>query len=276
MTKISANMRSHNIRPLEELTLMDDYMFAAVMHDQQNLKPLLEYILGIKISQIKFVESQKSGKEGYRSKGVRMDLYIMDDEGRIFNVEIQTSKKKNLPKRMRYYQSVIDNEVLAPGADYNNLNRSFVIFICSYDPYDRGWYLYSFENLCIEDPQLAFGDESYKVIVNTKGTAGKISSELKEVLQYLNNGKVTGKYTKQLNEAVNRVKTNEDRRHEYMIMMIHDMELLEEGKILGAVEEMRDNGKEECDIIQKLKTKYKLSQEEAEKYVLTNDIPATR
>ena len=39
-------------KPLEELTLMDDYMFAAVMRDTRHLKPLLEYILNIRIAKI--------------------------------------------------------------------------------------------------------------------------------------------------------------------------------------------------------------------------------
>ena len=43
-------------KPLEELTLMDDYMFGTVMRDKVNLKPLLEYILKIKIVDIVFVE----------------------------------------------------------------------------------------------------------------------------------------------------------------------------------------------------------------------------
>ena len=55
-------------KPIEELTLMDDYMFAAVMRDTKHLKPLLEYILEIKIAKIELVEPQKTAKEGYSSK----------------------------------------------------------------------------------------------------------------------------------------------------------------------------------------------------------------
>ena len=65
------------IKPLEELTLMDDYMFGAVMRNKENLKPLLESILNIRVMDIIFVEPQKSEKEGYLSHGIRMDLYIM-------------------------------------------------------------------------------------------------------------------------------------------------------------------------------------------------------
>ena len=226
-------MSDYAFKPLEELTLMDDYMFGAVMRDKVNLKPLLEYILNVKIIDIDFVEPQKTEKEGYSSHGIRLDLYVQDEQGRIFNVEIQTSDKRNLPKRMRYYQSVIDIEVLAPGVDYLKLRKSFVIFICNYDQFGRNRYIYTFENRCIEEPDMTFGDETMKVVVNTKGSVGEISEELKEILVYLDEGRATGKYTKQLDDAVQLVKSSEERRHEYMVMMIHDMEMKEEGRAEG-------------------------------------------
>ena len=34
--------------------------------------------------------------------------------------------------------------------------------------------IYRFENSCIEDEHLALGDETMKIIVNTKGTVGKL------------------------------------------------------------------------------------------------------
>ena len=220
-------------KPLEELTLMDDYMFGTVMRDKVNLKPLLEYILKIKIVDIVFVEPQKGEKEGYLSHGIRLDLYVQDDEGRIFNVEVQTSDKRNLAKRMRYYQSMIDIQILAPGVNYLKLKKSFVIFICNYDPFERNRYIYTFENRCVEDVEIAFGDETQKVVVNTKGSVGEISDELKELLVYLDEGKATGDYTRQLDDAVRLVKSSEERRHEYMVMMIHDMEMKEEGREEG-------------------------------------------
>ena len=226
-------------KPIEELTLMDDYMFAAVMRDTKHLKPLLEYILEIKIAKIELVEPQKTAKEGYSSKGIRLDLYVEDEKGTIYNVEVQTTDKRNLPRRMRYYQSVIDIHVLHPGDDYRNLRKSFVIFICNYDPFGRNRYIYTFETVCREVPGLNFGDDAYKIVVNTAGSEGEISEELKEVILYLGSGKVTGSYSRELDEAVNAVKTNEDRRLEYMTMMIHDMEVREaafaEGEAKGAL-----------------------------------------
>lgn len=256
------------IKPLEELTLMDDYMFGAVMRNEVNLKPLLEYILRVKIRKIKFVEPQKTEKEGYRSRGIRMDLYLEDDKGTIYNVEVQATSYRHLPKRMRYYQSVIDISILQPSVDYRNLRRSFVIFICNYDPFEQGRYIYTFENRCLEDLNLAFGDDTIKVIVNTKGSIGEISEELKEVLIYLDEGTATGEYTKQLDDAVNLIKSSEERRHEYMIMAIRDLEKIAEGKVLGAVETMRDLDMDNETIIERIMKKYDLNRDEAEAYVL--------
>ena len=199
-------------KPLEELTIMDDYMFGVVMSDKDNLKPLLEQILKIKIAEIAFIERQKTEKEGYESHGTRLDLYVKDTEDRVFNVEVQTTDKKNLAKRMRFYQSVIDVELLSPGANYNNLGLSFVLFICNYDEFHRGRYIYTFMNMCEEEPDLPLG---------------------KELLLYFDEGKATGAYTRKLDEAVKSVKASEERRHEYMVMMIREMEAREEAREEG-------------------------------------------
>ena len=126
---------------------MGDYMLAQVMRNTKYLRPLLEYILQIKIAEIRLLEPQRSEKEGYNSKGVRLDLYVEDDKGTVYNVEVQTYTEENLPKRMRYYQSILDISILNPGHDYNELRKSFVIFICNYDPFERGRILYTFENV---------------------------------------------------------------------------------------------------------------------------------
>ena len=134
---------------------------------------------------------------------------------------------------MRYYQSVVDISVLSPGADYRNLNPATVIFICNYDPYGKSQHLYTFENRCREDPELLFGDGTLKVIANAKGIYGRIGVDLKNTLNYLDSGKVCDEYTRQLDDAVRKIKSSEERRHEYMIMMVRDEEIRAEGRAEG-------------------------------------------
>ena len=266
--------KAYEPKPLEDLTLMDDYMFFAVMRDKANLKPLLEYILNVTIDDIEFVEAQKTEKEGYRSKGIRLDLYVKDIEGQIYNVEVQARTSGNLPKRMRYYQSVIDVNILEPGVDYSKLMKSYVIFICGFDPFARERYRYTFGNNCFEEEDLPLGDETAKIVVNTKGTKGDISAEMKAVLLYLDKGLTSSDYTRQLDDAVQSVKCSEERRHEYMVMMIREMEIREEGRILGVIETMRADGKDDQAIIDRLVSKYDLSLETAKEYVFSFDLTA--
>ena len=99
-----------------------------------------------------------------------------------------------------------------------------------------GRFVYTFENTCREEPELQFNDGTTKVVVNTKGRKGEVSEELKEVIRYLDDGTVSGNYSRELDAAVNAVKSNEDRRLEYMTMMIHDMEIREKGRAEGRAE----------------------------------------
>ena len=201
-------------RRLEDLTLMDDYMFGMVMRDPKLLRSLLEAILDMHIRRVTYIEPQRTVKDGFGTKGVRLDLYVEDENGVVYNVEVQTTRRKFLPKRMRYYQSAIDMNVLSPGVDYAKLRKSFIIFICNHDPFDRNRIVYRFENRCMEEPDLAFGDETVKVIVNTRGTLGAANDGLLEIIRYLDNGTVSGEYSRELEDAVNHVKSSEERRHE--------------------------------------------------------------
>ena len=235
-------------KDLSELTLMDDYMFGVVMQDPKLAKAVIEAILNVRLRRVEYVEPQKSMKERYDAKGVRLDLYVEDEDGTVYNVEIQTTDKRNLPKRMRYYQSIIDLHILSPGANYQKLRKSYVIFICNYDPFGLNRTVYTFENRCLEAPELNFGDETVKVVANTRGTEGETGEALSELLRYLDRGTVSGETSRSLEEAVNDVKNSEERRREYMVMMAREMEIREEGREEGRVEgreEGRAEGREE-------------------------------
>ena len=112
--------------------------------------------------------------------------------------------------------------------NYKNLKDTYVIFICNYDPFERDRYIYTFENMCHEEPDLPFGDGTKKVVLNTTGKSGEIGDELMEVVRYLNNGEISGEYSRSLENAVNDIKSNEERRLEYMNMAIHEMEIKNE------------------------------------------------
>lgn len=226
-------------KPLSEQTLMNNYVFSMVMREPKRIKPLLEYILDKKIKHISMVEPEKTLKEKFEAKGIRLDLYVEDMDGVVYDVEVQTTDQKNLPRRMRYYQGMLDISFFPAGADYNMMRKSYVIFICNFDPYGEEQYIYTFQNRCDQKPELLFGDDAVKVVVNTKGKKGEISKELKEAIIYLDREEVTGPYSKELDDAVNELKSSEERGQEYMMLMTYGAEQRAAGKYIRNVELIR-------------------------------------
>ena len=218
------------IKPIDALTITDDFIFGVVMRDPKKCKPLLEMILGVTINKIEYLEPQKSIAERYESKSIRLDVYVADDAETVYDVEIQTESKKSLPKRTRYYQGMIDLHILEKGEDYASLKKSFVIFICTYDPFGKGRRVYTFENRCIEDTSIALGDEATKIILNAKGTIGEVNEELGNVLSYMDGSAPNSEYTRALDKAVEEIRSDEKWRREYMVLneMIRSRERLAE------------------------------------------------
>ena len=96
-------------------------------------KPLLENILNIKITDIVYVDYEETIQMTAKSKGIRLDIYVEDDDNTVFNLEMQTTTYKELPKRSRYYQGIIDLNMIEKGESYDILKESYVIFICTFD-----------------------------------------------------------------------------------------------------------------------------------------------
>jgi len=227
------------IKPLSEQTLMNNYVFYKIMREPKRIKPLLEYILRKKIFNIRVVESEKTLKERFASKGVRLDLYVEDADGVVYDVEVQTTDNGDVSLRMRYYQGMLDQTFFPAGSDYDKMPKSFVIFICEYDPFEQDRYIYTFQNRCDQDHKLLFGDEAVKVVVNVKGSKGRISKKLKEAILYLGKQEVTGTYSRELDDAVNELKVNEEARQEYMTWATYGAEQKAKGKKITKVEQIR-------------------------------------
>ena len=225
------------VKPLEELTIQDDFMFGAVMLNPRLCKQLLELVLGVKIRRIEY----QTIDQRYASKSIRLDVYVEDDEGTVYDVEIQTTDKKNLPKRTRYYQGLIDLNILEKGGDYQSLRKSFVIFICTYDPFGKGRWVYTFENHCKEDTSITLDDEAVKIVLNVKGTVGEIGDELKELLRYVDGHPPESDYTAALDRAVAEVRADKKWKVEYMRLIERDMEKMRLGEYKRSVAQARNS-----------------------------------
>ena len=113
-------MSAYRIKSWEELTIRDDYMFKLIMSRKRICKQMLERILHIEIADLSYIETEKSMTVRYQSKGIRLDVYVRDDKDTVYNIEMQVRKPEtdSLARRTRYYQSMIDAELLGEGSVY--------------------------------------------------------------------------------------------------------------------------------------------------------------
>ena len=219
---------------LEELEIWDDFMFGAVMSNKELCKHLLEIILQKKVRDIRYTELQKTIDLQYDAKSIRLDVYVEDDLDSVYNIEIQTTDEKNLPKRSRFYQGMIDLNILNKGESYNKLKKSYVIFICNYDPFRKGRCFYRFENVCVDDPSLKLKDDSVKIMINPYGNDTKqFGKGFAALMDFLKNGQISDTYTESLKDEITEVKVSEEWRRRYMKLLIRDQENIEIGKELG-------------------------------------------
>ena len=216
-------------KKFEELEIRDDFMFGVIMRNPKYCKPFLETVLGVKISRIEYPKSQETIDLSSDAKSVRLDLYVEDGQGTIYSVEMQTTLDYNIPKRMRYYQGMIDLSILEKGDNYKNLRRSMVIFVCTFDLFGKGRHVYTFENRCVQEPNLLLGDDTVKIILNTKGTMNDVSPEMKRLLDFIDGKEPEDEYTRDLAEAVKSVRNNEKWRLDYMTLQMNYQEKYEQG-----------------------------------------------
>ncbi|MGI5056995.1 Rpn family recombination-promoting nuclease/putative transposase [Treponema socranskii] len=219
-------------KPVEELSFTDDFMFGTVMKNRMICKGVIERLLHIKVGKIEYPSLQKTIAPFYESKGIRLDVYVSDPD-RIFDIEIQTSIPSSLPKRTRYYQSLMDVDNLLRGQSYAELKESYVIFICTQDPFGKGLPVYEFRNICTADGTLFLDDKSYKVFYNVGAYGKEDEPELSALLEYLCERRATSDFTQHIDELVEKAKRNEKFRSWYMSLNIWKDDLLREGSQLG-------------------------------------------
>ncbi len=105
-----------------------------------------------------------------------------------------------------------------------------VLFICTFDPFEKGLPVYIFKEICEEDNSLYLGDGTTKVFFNCTYRGEGIPEDLGDLLQYIDTGESGSNLTDRLNDAVIKARKMEIWRSEYMKEMVLYMDAKEEGK----------------------------------------------
>jgi len=213
----------------DDLTITDDYMFCAVMQDKSICTTVLNMVLADSIGPISDITYQKTfGQAGY-AKSIRLDVWVTGSNGSVYDVEMQTTKKQDLAKRLRYYQSVIDVSSLEKGGHYTDLPNSFIIFFCPFDYLNRGLPVYTFKTICSENNAIILQDGVTKVIINSTAADKTPDPELKAFLEYMNGITSDSPFIRKVDRYIKELKENEERRKEYMLIQSFEMDARKDG-----------------------------------------------
>lgn len=225
------------VKPWEELTIADDYMFKLVMRHPNICKRLIEKILNIRIKHIDYLDDEKSLKFRYSGKGIRLDVYVEGDDT-IYDIEMQVRDygDKEIAYRTRYYQSMIDVEALAAGTDYKELKKSYIIFLCPFDLFNGQRHMYTFRNLCVQDKGLELNDGTTKIFLCSEGRLNDVPTDIKAFLDYIKGIPVNDEFVTEIDTFIKEIKIKEEERVSYMTYAMKIKEAEDFGRAEGRAE----------------------------------------
>ena len=217
-------MATKEKRKLKDLNLMDKFLFDEAMEDEENMKTLLDIILE-QDTQLKYPpQTEKECRGSKEKRQIRLDVYAIDEDDVIYDTEPQRKNTKNLPKRSRLYQGMIDANLLPPGSiDFNALNTVIIIMIMPFDLFGHELYRYTFRMKCEEVQELELEDGATRIFLNSHGKHPElVSPELVELLEYMEQSTdnvVKGCESErihQMHERISRLKSDKEMEIKYM------------------------------------------------------------
>lgn len=235
----------YQIKPWQELTFTDDFMFKRVMEAEDICAEALNAFLSWTIQRIVYFEDEKSLKAAYESKGVRLDVYLRDERERIYDVEMQVRKLREkqevdamttLAKRARFYLGQIDADRLKVGAHYADLRPTIILFFCPFPIFDGSLSVYPFQYTCLKKPLLRLPDESEILFISSKGPREGLSETACALLDYMDGIVRDHPLVQRIEKRIRDVKQSGSEEERYMKF---EMRILEERR------EAREEGKEE-------------------------------
>ena len=183
----------------------NSWMFGRVMTDESICRDVIRAVLGIEAVRIDYLNAEQVLDPAPESHGVRMDVYARERGSgeRVYDLEMQAQREPLLGKRFR------DVRELPAGDDYDRLPESFVVFLCSQDPFGYDLPVYHLERRCDEVPELRLGNASHWLALNARAWEDAPGGDLLDLLRYAQTGKALGSLSRKIEEAVGRA--NEDR-----------------------------------------------------------------
>ena len=180
--------------PFEKLDVMDNFLFNQLSTNPKTkegfLRCLIRNLLGKETGKIIIRAENMIYPTLPDKRGVRLDVQIdelnnKDDITTIYDIEPHRDQESDYPKKIRFSQAQIDKNNMPSGNnDFSLMPELYIVNITNYDPFGDGQMVYTFQNKCIEAPEVVYNDGVTILYFNTTGTKGG-SDDLKKFLEYL-------------------------------------------------------------------------------------------
>ena len=196
------------------------------------------------IADIEYIVTEDDVRPTLTNHGVRLDAFVKT-KNEIYDIEMQTTKREDLGRRMRYYQGALDTLTLRKGEGYEELPPCIIIFICMHDPFDEGLPVYTLDVNCLEKPSARIGHGFLWKALSAPAWGKLPEGRLRNLLHYVWTGEAgEDPLMGQLAVAVKKANKNENWRKEKMALLTfeEDMEIQrriaekkgqERGQIIG-------------------------------------------
>ncbi|TVU95799.1 Rpn family recombination-promoting nuclease/putative transposase [Lactobacillus jensenii] len=224
----------------------NDEIFGSIMQNKRFCKAIIQAALpDVNVVSVESIDAQKElgTKSDKSSKSVRLDIAVKDQAGSFYDVEVQVNNNHDIGPRMRYYQSSMDRDTLDRGEPYTSLLRTYLIFLCAFDPFGRGKLRYSFHLYDDEDKDVKLENNAENIIMNSKGS-GSSDTDLLNLQKLMNDDKieVTGVF-KEIQTQIQEYNDDPKRRN---LMRTAELRMKEETAVArkeGREEEQRNTVK---------------------------------
>ena len=154
------------MKAIREFCLYNDLFFRTCLKDNMEAtERILRVILGMPTLKVleQNIQFDAVNPTGH---GSRFDVLAKDDTGKLYNLEIENGPYDKVPKRARYYSSLMDTGILlGKGEEYDSLRESYVIFILGDGIIGADRAVYRYSRMEEESGQL-LGDGTHIVFVN--------------------------------------------------------------------------------------------------------------
>ncbi len=86
----------YRTKTVDELTFTDNGMFQEVLRDPEICAELIERLLHVRVKHIEYPELEKTIAPYYTTKGVRLDVYLKDEDNDRFRSEYGASLRLHI------------------------------------------------------------------------------------------------------------------------------------------------------------------------------------